>query len=271
MLATDISLVITTYNRPAALLAVLRGLNMQTIQGFQVIIADDGSTSETADLIHNFPSQYSLSHVWQPDNGFQAAAIRNKAIAEATTPYIVFLDGDCIPLPNFVEQHCKLAEQNCFVAGNRILANSDLTNEILKREFDISKWCFCDWIQLRLKKKINRLSPLLTLPNGNWRKFNQTWKGAKTCNLVVWLKDLKAINGFDERYQGWGHEDADLVVRLLRNKIKRKEGRFATPVLHLWHPENDRKNEVENFKRLQQILQSKQIIAEQGLNQYFLS
>jgi glycosyltransferase involved in cell wall biosynthesis len=261
MLATDISLVITTYNRPAALLAVLRGLNMQTIQGFQVIIADDGSTSETTDLIHNFPSQYSLSHVWQPDNGFRAAAIRNKAIAQATTPYIVFLDGDCIPLPNFISQHCKLAEQNCFVAGNRILANSDLTKSILENEQDISNWNFYNWFQLRLKKKINRLSPLLTLPNGNWRKFNQTWKGAKTCNLGIWLKDLKAINGFDENYQGWGHEDADLVVRLLRNKIQRKEGRFATPVLHLWHQENDRSNEVENFKRLQQI------IAEQGLPQ----
>jgi hypothetical protein len=47
------------------------------------------------------------------------------------------------------------------------------------------------------------------------------------------------------------------VVRLLRNKIQRKEGRFGTPVLHLWHKENDRSNEVENFKRLQQILQSK--------------
>ncbi len=268
MLATDISLIITTYNRPAALSAVLRGLNSQTVQGFQVIIADDGLTSETTDLIHNFSSQYSLSLVWQPDNGFQAAAIRNKAIAKATTPYIVFLDGDCIPLPNFIEQHCKLAEQHCFVAGNRILANAGLTNEILKREFDISKWCFCDWIQLRRKKQINRLSPLVTLPNGNWRKFNQTWKGAKTCNLGVWLNDLKAINGFDERYQGWGHEDADLVVRLLRNKIKRKEGRFGAPVLHLWHEENDRSNEVENFKRLQQILQSKQIFAEQGLNQY---
>jgi glycosyltransferase involved in cell wall biosynthesis len=261
MLATDISLVITTYNRPAALLAVLRGLNSQTVQGFQVVIADDGSTSETIDLIDNFSSQYSLSHVWQPDNGFRAAAARNKAITQIKTPYVIFLDGDCIPLANFVEQHCKVAEQNCFVAGNRILATSDLTNSILENEKNMTNWCLNHWIKLRLKRKINRISPLLMLPNGSWRKYNQTWKGAKTCNLGVWLEDLKSINGFDERYQGWGHEDADLVVRLLRNKIKRKEGRFATPVLHLWHKENDRKNEVENFKRLQQI------IAEQGLPQ----
>ncbi|MEY3219555.1 MAG: hypothetical protein RIT27_912 [Pseudomonadota bacterium] len=269
MLATDISLIITTYNRPATLQMVLQALNAQTVKGFQVVIADDGSTRETADLIQSFQTKhFSLQHIWQEDRGFQAAAIRNKSIAQIKTPYVIFLDGDCVPLSNFVEQHCKLAEQNCFVAGNRILATSDLTTSILEDEKDISNWRLDQWIKLRLKRKINRLSPLLILPNGNWRKFNQSWKGAKTCNLGVWLKDLKAINGFDERYQGWGHEDADLVVRLLRNQIKRKEGRFGTPVLHLWHKENDRKNEVENFKRLQQILQSKQIIAINGLEKH---
>jgi len=269
MLATDISIVIATYNRPAALLAVLRGLNMQTIQGFQVLIADDGSMQETRDLIQTFQTEhFSLQHIWQEDRGFRAAAIRNKAIVQVKTPYVIFLDGDCIPLTNFISQHCKLAEQNCFVAGNRILATSDLTNSILGDEKDISNWRLDQWLKFRLQKKINRLSPLLILPNGNWRKFKQTWQGAKTCNLGVWLEDLKNVNGFDESYQGWGHEDADLAVRLLRNKIQRKEGRFATPVLHLWHKENDRKNEAENFKRLQQILQSKQIIAKQGLEQH---
>lgn len=268
MLITNISIIITTYNRPAALNAVLRGLSFQTVQGFQVIIADDGSTSETQEVINRFSSQYSLCHVWQPDKGFQAAAIRNKAITKVTTPYIIFLDGDCIPLPYFVEQHSKLAEPHCFVAGNRILATPALTCDILEQELDISTWRVYDWIQLKAKKQINRLSPLLILPNGNWRKVNQTWKGAKTCNLGVWLEDLTAINGFNEHYQGWGHEDADLVVRLLRNQVQRKEGRFGTPVLHLWHPENDRQHEPENFKRLQRLLHSKQIIAEQGLNQY---
>lgn len=266
MLATDISIIIATYNRPDALLAVLRGLNAQIMKGFQVLIADDGSTQETKDLIQTFQTKhFSLQHIWQQDHGFRAAAIRNKAVIQAKTPYIIFLDGDCIPLPHFISQHCKLAEQNCFVAGNRILANPDLTRLILEQQLDISQWDLKKWVQLNIKKQVNRLSPLFLLPNGKWRKFNQTWKGAKTCNLGVWLEDLKNVNGFDERYEGWGHEDADLVVRLLRNQIKRKEGRFATPVLHLWHQENDRKNEVENLKRLQQIIQSKQIVAKQGL------
>jgi hypothetical protein len=55
----------------------------------------------------------------------------------------------------------------------------------------------------------------------------------------------------------------------MRTGVKRKEGRFSVPVFHLWHKENDRSNERNNFEALQTILQADTIIrAQQGIEQY---
>ena len=53
--------------------------------------------------------------------------------------------------------------------------------------------------------------------------------------MACWRKDALGINGFDESFEGWGHEDADFVFRLEDSGIKRRSGSFATEVLHLWH------------------------------------
>ena len=90
-----------------------------------------------------------------------------------------------------------------------------------------------------------------------------------TCNLAIWKKDFIAVNGFDEQFQGWGYEDSDLVIRLIHNRIKRKEGRFAVPVLHLWHKENDRSQHDENYQRLlDRLSQPNFIQAQSGFSQY---
>ena len=90
-----------------------------------------------------------------------------------------------------------------------------------------------------------------------------------TCNLGVWKQDFIAVNGFDELFEGWGYEDSDLVIRLIHQDIKRKEGRFAAPVLHLWHRQNDRSRHDANFQRLLQRVDNQHFIrAERGVDQY---
>lgn len=272
--AEQISLIVTTYNRPAALQQVLAGLAAQTRRGFKVFVADDGSGVETAALIGAMAAQvpYPLLHIWQADRGFRAGAARNRAVAQTRRDYIIFLDGDCIPPPDFIQRHCQLAEPGWFVAGNRLLCSEVFTNRLLLHDWPVSQWPWQRWLLAWLRRDINRILPLLRLPLGVLRKRKAgRWQGAKTCNLAVWRDDLQAVNGFDERYQGWGHEDADLIVRLLRAGVLRKEGRFAVPVFHLWHAENDRSQEAENHARLAEILDSKQVKAERGLAQYNLS
>ncbi len=267
-----ISVIVTTYNNPKALQLILHSLLQQTEQAFELIIADDGSTTETRQLIEKFAqsSPIPIQHIWQDDQGFRAAAIRNKAIIAASGDYIIFLDGDVVPRQNFIAQHRLLAEKGWLVAGNRILLSATYTQQVLNQQLPIATYSWLQWSWLRLTGKMNRLLPLLTLPLTAWRKKKPTkWQGVKTCNLAVWREDLIAVNGLDEAFIGWGFEDSDLVVRLFHQGIQRKEGRFAVPVLHLWHRENDRSCEAENWQRFVAVLNSTKIKADKGLNQYF--
>ena len=268
------SVIVTTYNRPDALQAVLRGLAAQEDQDFEVVVADDGSTADTAQLIQTLANDYPvpLRHVWQEDQGFRAGAARNRACAQANGDYWIFLDGDCVPLPDFIGEHKRVAQAGCFVAGNRVLLNDTFTHHALTQQLPLHTRHRGQWLVDRLVGRINRWLPLLHAADGAWRlRSPARWQGARTCNLAVWREDFVAVNGFDESYAGWGHEDADLAVRLIRQGVRRKDGRFATAVLHLWHRENDRSQLEENVQRLDEIISSQRIQARQGLSQYVVA
>jgi glycosyltransferase involved in cell wall biosynthesis len=265
------AVIVTTYNRPDALKAVLEGYRAQTGADFELLIADDGSTNETRDLVTRFASDapFPVRHVWQEDEGFRAGAARNRALARTSADYVIFSDGDCVPPPFFVSRHAALAERGCFLAGNRMLLSDAFTREVLARHLSIHEWSAWRWLGARLTGGVNRALPLGELPDGAFRKRNPTrWEGVKTCNFSAWRDDLVRVNGFDERYSGWGLEDSDLVIRLLHAGVRHKSARFAAPVFHLWHRENDRTQLAENERRLKELLASKRIAAETGLDQY---
>lgn len=267
-----IALIITTYNRPDALAAVLEGCLAQTDADFEVIIADDGSTQDTADLVAAYGARapFPVTHVWQADEGFRAAAIRNRALAATTADYIVFIDGDCVLPPDFVASHRRLAERGWFLSGNRLMLTQAFTEQVLRDRLPIHLWGRRDWLRARQRGQIERLLPLLRVPGMGWlrRRLPTRWQGAKTCNLSAWRDDLLRVNGLDERYTGWGLEDSDLVIRLLRAGVHNKSARFAVPVFHLWHRENDRANLAENRQRLHEALQATHIRAQLGVDQY---
>jgi glycosyltransferase involved in cell wall biosynthesis len=268
----SLAVIITTYNRPDALSAVLAGYLAQRDRNFEMIVADDGSTSETARVVAEFQTQadFKMTHVWQEDQGFRAGAIRNRALAGSSADYIVFSDGDCIPLPHFIAQHRRLAEAGWFLAGNRILMNEHLTGQVLSQGLSVYDWTARRWLTAAMTGKINRFIPLWPLPvAASLRKMPaRRWEGVMTCNLSAWHSDLLQINGFDESYSGWGLEDSDLVIRLLRSGVKHKSARFAAPVLHLWHRDNNREGLAENRRRLQNVLNSQRVSADHGVTQY---
>jgi glycosyltransferase involved in cell wall biosynthesis len=264
----SISLILTTYNRPDALRLVLLALSQQTQLPDEVIIADDGSSDETRLLIDQLQGQlnYPLKHVWQQDEGFRAARIRNKAVLQADNNYLIFLDGDCIPFPDFIEKHRLLAEPNWFVSGHRILLEKKFTVKILKQDLPIYKDTSLQWLWHYFQRQSNRQFPLLRLGFNRLRKLSaKRWQGAKSCNLGLWKKDFLTINGFDESFLGWGYEDSDLVIRLIRAEIYRKSGKFAVPVIHLWHQQNDRTQQQINLNLLKQITENQRIRAKIGL------
>ncbi len=264
----SISVVVSTCNRPRALDAVLCALCDQDHPDFEIVIADDGSDAATAALIRDHPIRRlrAVQHVWQADEGFRAAEIRNKAILKTAAEYIVFLDGDCVPRSHFVSRHAALAEPGRFVAGHRALLSRAATEQALSDRTRLHRLAFRHWFRLWLHRRINHLAPFASLPDAAWRRMGKArWKGAITCNLGVWRRDLNGVNGFDERYRGWGLEDSDLVIRLINSGIYRKEGRYATGVIHLWHAEHDRSGLGDNQDRLHRVLESGATRAVEGL------
>lgn len=268
-MAELISVIVTTFNREDALDTVLRSLAAQRDGDFEVIVADDGSGPATAKLIDTWKAKigHRLEHVWHADRGFRAAEIRNRAILTARGVYCIFLDGDCIVRPDFVATHRRLAEPGWFVTGNRILLSPELTTRVLRENITPETWGFRRWLAERWRGGVNRLSALLHLPLGPLRRLRQrVWQGARSCNLAIWRSDLDRVDGFDADYSGWGKEDSDIIVRLLLSGVRRKDGEFATGVLHLWHAEADRSQLSENERKLAEVVSGDRVRAQRGLS-----
>jgi len=264
-----ISIIISTYNREDALDAVLRSLSRQSDPDFEVIVADDGSGPSTAKVVDVWRTKLGrrVEHVWHADQGFRLAEIRNRAILAARGTYCIFLDGDCIVREDFVATHRRLAERGWFVTGNRSLLSPGLTAKVLRENLTPETWGAARWLSERWRGGINRLSGLLQLPLGPLRRLRRSaWKGARACNIAVWRTDLDRVDGFDADYKGWGREDSDFIVRLLHAGLRRKDGTFATGVIHLWHPEADRSRLSENEKKLSAVIAGDRMRARQGVS-----
>jgi GT2 family glycosyltransferase len=262
--------VVLTYNRPEAVLAVLRALAPQCGPGHVVVIADDGSRPENVQALRDGLPKFAcpVRHVWHPDVGFTAARSRNLGALHARADYLVFLDGDCVPNPDFVRQHARLARPGHFVNGSRVLLSPALTERVSAGAVDLSQLHGADWLRLRLAGDVNKLTHLLHWPGAPFRVEQRfRWKGIRSCNFGVAWSDFEAVNGFDEVFAGWGHEDADLVLRLHHHGSRRTNGFLGTEVYHLWHRETSRAGEAVNRQRVEARTKSGIIRAESGLEQ----
>ena len=230
-----LSLIITTYNRPDPLLLVLKSIENQTITPKEVIIADDGSTYKTQDIITRFQqdSELNIVHSWQEDIGFRVAKSRNKAILKSIGDYIILVDGDMILHPKFIEDHTSQAQLGYFIQGSRVLLSKEETKRALKE--NKIKFSF---FSVGLKNRKNSIhSKLLSRIFSSEKNY---LRGIKSCNMAFYRQDCFNINGFNNEFEGWGREDSEFAIRLLNSGIKRKNIRFNAIQFHLWHNENNR-------------------------------
>ena len=130
------SLIISTYNRPDMLRICLLGVLDQSVLPNEILIADDGSGPETKQLVDEFAakSQVPIVHVWQADDGFRLAAIRNKSFAKASGDYIIQTDGDIILHKHFIRDHIHMAKKNMFISGARSLLDDEYSKTMIQQK-----------------------------------------------------------------------------------------------------------------------------------------
>lgn len=255
-----VSLIITTYNWPQALALVLKSAMQQTVLPNEIVIADDGSASETSELIESMAKESTIPiyHARQPDEGFRAASARNGAIRQASGEYLILIDGDMILHPYFIEDHLSCAKRDTFVQGSRVLLQREKTKEVLKR-----KIYHFSFFEKGLENRKNAIHSNLL-----YRLFSKkrdTIKGIKTCNFALYKDDAYKVNGFNEEFVGWGREDSEFAVRLMNTGVKRRDVKFHAIAYHLYHPENTRKSLPDNDKRLHEAIELKIPWCEKGL------
>jgi glycosyltransferase involved in cell wall biosynthesis len=256
----EISLIVTTYNSPERLDLYLCSVKKLRVLPKELLVADDGSAEETAELIRRHQSSFPipLIHVWQEDCGFRAAKIRNEALKASSGRYIIFTDGDIILHPAFVADHLQMAREGFFVQGSRILLSERGTAGVLESG-SVSLHLFSAGINSRWKA----ISCLFL--RKLFSQASSRLKGIRTCNFALWRNDAFRVNGFNEEFEGWGREDTEFALRLLHSGIKRLNLRFGAIIFHLHHPENDRSALPENDLILEKTSREKLRYCVKGL------
>ncbi len=267
----SVSVIISTFNQPAWLEKVIIGFENQTEKKFNIVIADDGSSEETANLIQKYKKRNKIEiiHIWHKDNGFQKTKILNKSILATQAEYLIFIDGDCIPRKDFVDVHIKNREKGYFLSGgyfklpmhiSKIIAEEDICNE---KCFDL-KWLKSNGLKTSFKN--NKLSKikLKTAILNCITTTEATWNGH---NASGWKQDILKVNGFDERMQ-YGGEDRELGERLFNLGIKAKQLRYSAICVHLDHERGYVKPEMieKNLKIRKQTKKTKSVWTDFGIS-----
>jgi len=255
------TLIITTYNWKEALEAVLKSVLRQSNLPDEVIIADDGSRTDTRELIQQFQLSFPipLIHSWHEDNGFQLAKSRNRAIAKASGEYLIMIDGDIVLDKDFITSHKQSAKKNQFVQGGRVLVGPDFSKNIMagsnpsifSRDIRNRKNCISSTILSKLFSYIRN--------NDN---------ATRGCNMAFWKSDVVEVNGFNQEFVGWGREDSEFVLRMLNCGKRRLYLKFAGVGYHLYHNENSRASLVENDALLERTINERLTRCEQGIDQF---
>ena len=245
-----ISIIISIYNKIGALKLVLDSLELQTLNNFEVILSDDGSSEPSLKKIKKLVNSYSftIKHVWHPNEGWNKNAILNKSIIESESPYLVFIDGDCVLHPCFLEEHNLSKSPKTLLAGRRVNISKKVSDKITTKSIKeglLSKGILFYSLWDSIWSDSRDVEQGIYVKSKPIRNFlNRKDKGVLGSNFSVSKQDLIDINGFDERftYPAAG-EDTDIEARLRRNGIRIKTIRNQAIQYHLFHKQLEREEQ----------------------------
>jgi glycosyltransferase involved in cell wall biosynthesis len=263
-----VSLLISTYNWPSALNLCLKSVLRQSILPDEILICDDGSTEETKVLIDSFikESIVPIIHVWQPDEGFQLAKIRNKGFAAASGDYLIQIDGDLILNKDFIKDHIKFSREGSFSTGSRVLLSKETSDALIKQNsIDVKK------LGKNNRNFLNnfRIPFLQLLLASIYKNKGKNKYYVKGCNMAFWKKDILKINGYNENFTGWGREDSEIAIRLINAGVTKRFLKFGGNCYHIFHKEALRDMEEKNIQMMNEAIENKSTYIHNGLSKYF--
>lgn len=267
-----ISVIVPVYNRLEHLRALCLCLIKQEEQPYELIISDDGSSQKVMDFIGDLlpRMQFKVKHIYQEDLGFRKTRALNNGVREAEGEILVFCDQDLI----FPETHLKKIKEEIkkrqFLMGRPYSTTEIEKNEIIKnleegKEYKES---------IKIVPEEYTISVRGTLKRDKRRRIlNKIGLNKRGIRLVgmsyaMYKEDYIAVNGYDEKYIGWGLEDDDFGNRLAAHGVTGKEFIEEPIQLHLYHPFDPTKKQSANeeyyYKRKEEILKNKDFFCEFG-------
>lgn len=258
-----ISLIISTYNWPEALQLCLNSLIKQSVKPDEVIIADDGSTASTKDVVNRFRKIYKkkILHIWHEDNGFKLAEIRNKAIKESKGDYIIQIDGDVILHRDFIKDHRNFVKYNSFIKGRRLMIGKTKSESLLKKKSTAVSFLSPD---VQMREHGIRIPFFNKIFRG---KEENSADGVMGSNMAFWRKDFVAVNGYNNSLKGWGAEDKELAQRFVNLGLVKRKIQYGAIQYHLYHPQSDNCKHDEQIQEIEGLKISKNTRCDNGLDQ----
>lgn len=239
------SLIVAVYKDYQAIELILSALCNQTTKDFEVIIAEDNDSSEMKAIVERYSNQLEIKHHFQDDDGIRKSIAQNSAASLAEGDIVIFIDGDCVPYPNFIENHLKLSQKGRVLSGKRLnlgpdfsrkIRDAEMTSDTLASRFllllpAIAKDCQEGHVEAGLNVSYDWFKKILPLKDTS----------LLGCNFSCYTEDFKAINGFDESYRDTAiADDTDIEWRLRAYGLKVSSVKFYANVIHLYHEKRSR-------------------------------
>ncbi|MBA3026787.1 MAG: glycosyltransferase [Sulfurimonas sp.] len=237
-----ITIIISVYKDVPALDLIIHSLLNQTHEVDEIIISEDGNSQEMSEYSASLKNA-KIKHLSQEDKGWQKNRALNRAIAASTGDYLIFIDGDCIPYPTFIESHKLLAQKNAVLCGRRSEPGEKFSHLLRTKELSVKDFVsnyISNYFQLKNDGIRHYDDGIYLHPSSSLlkliKKFRKKENHIVGCNFSCWKSDMEKINGFDEDFlMPTTGEDTDIERRMRHFGIKMNSCRYSANVIHLYH------------------------------------
>ena len=268
------TIIISVYKDTDSLDLILESLINQTIIPNEVIISEDGNSKEMVEYVKVAKDKYKkldIVHLYQEDIGWRKNIALNRAIVASKYEYLIFIDGDCVPFDDFIENHIMQASKKIVLAGKRVELGDQITKEIRSKKLTVSKLTNNYWLYATklIKDKTRHLEDILHI---SYKSFLAPFIKKEVnyiigCNWSAFKEDILAINGFDETYAlpSVG-EDVDLGWRFRGLGIELKSCRYNANIVHLYHKKRfDSSQGIINNAILKKNFDANKFVCDNGI------